>query len=245
MNRWQVVARNLAEHARNKIHTDEGAQAAGYPAALVAGVTTYAYLTRWPAQRWGIDWARCGGGEVRFAAPVFAGDLVDIDEYDGVVSARVGDSVRASLAVAAPRSSPHPVPALHSGSTERPVSTGEALSDLTVTLAGEWHDYGWRAGEDLELYRRHDVVHPAVWPALANTVFQAQLVRGSWVHTRSAIHHHDIAQVGESVTVRTEVTRRFATRAGERAVANVAITGDDGRLVASLEHEAIVALDPR
>ena len=39
-----VVARNLPEHARNAIHTDAGARAQGFPRALVAGVTTYAYL---------------------------------------------------------------------------------------------------------------------------------------------------------------------------------------------------------
>ena len=37
---WSVTAQNLPEHARNAIHTDEGAQAAGFPRALVAGVTT-------------------------------------------------------------------------------------------------------------------------------------------------------------------------------------------------------------
>jgi hypothetical protein len=34
---WTVVARNLPEHARNPIHTDAGAHAAGLPRALVAG----------------------------------------------------------------------------------------------------------------------------------------------------------------------------------------------------------------
>ncbi|SVB41331.1 uncharacterized protein METZ01_LOCUS194185, partial [marine metagenome] len=39
---WSVRARNLPEHARNPIHTDEGGRAAGFDAALVAGVTVYA-----------------------------------------------------------------------------------------------------------------------------------------------------------------------------------------------------------
>ena len=45
---WSVKAQNLPEHARNPIHTDAGAQAAGFPRALVAGVTTsvsYTHLT--------------------------------------------------------------------------------------------------------------------------------------------------------------------------------------------------------
>ena len=39
---WSVQARNLPEHASNPIHTDEGGRAAGFDAALVAGVTVYA-----------------------------------------------------------------------------------------------------------------------------------------------------------------------------------------------------------
>ena len=71
---WSVVAVNLPEHARNAIHTDEGAQAAGFPAALVAGVTTYAYLAHVPLAAWGIEWLTSGGGELDLRSPVFAGD---------------------------------------------------------------------------------------------------------------------------------------------------------------------------
>ncbi|MCX6532667.1 MAG: hypothetical protein NTW34_00525 [Actinobacteria bacterium] len=53
---WQIIAGNLPEHARNPIHTDDGAQAAGFPRALVAGVTTYAYLTHPLIVAWGRDW---------------------------------------------------------------------------------------------------------------------------------------------------------------------------------------------
>ncbi len=76
MESWSVLAQNLPEHAGNAIHTDEGARAAGFPAALVAGVTTYAYLTHPVIAAWGLDWVAAGGGEVRFRRPVFAGDLV-------------------------------------------------------------------------------------------------------------------------------------------------------------------------
>lgn len=73
---WQINASNLAEHARNPIHTDVGAQAAGFPRALVAGVTTYAYLTHPLIVAWGQDWLHNGGGEVRFRRPVFDGDAL-------------------------------------------------------------------------------------------------------------------------------------------------------------------------
>jgi acyl dehydratase len=74
---WSIAARNLPEHASNAIHTDAGARAAGFDSALVAGVTTYAYLTHPLVSAWGVDWVSNGGGEVRFRAPVFADETVD------------------------------------------------------------------------------------------------------------------------------------------------------------------------
>ena len=78
----RVVARNLAEHARTPIHTDAGAQAAGFPRALVAGVTTYAYVANIPARDWGTEWLDHGGAEVRFRKPVFDGDTLTITSVD-------------------------------------------------------------------------------------------------------------------------------------------------------------------
>ena len=59
------------------------AVAAGFPAALVAGVTVYAYLCHLPlvTMVWRVQH---GGGEVRFKQPVFDHDHV-------AVSARMSD----------------------------------------------------------------------------------------------------------------------------------------------------------
>ncbi len=106
---WTVRARNLPEHADNRIHTDAGARAAGFPAALVAGVTTYAYLTHPIVAAWGLDWVANGGGEVRFDAPVFDHDEVTctpvVDDDAVVVEARCGDEdgPRATLRAVATR----------------------------------------------------------------------------------------------------------------------------------------------
>ena len=102
---WTVRARNLPEHADNRIHTDAGARAAGFPAALVAGVTTYAYLTHPIVAAWGLDWVANGGGEVRFDAPVFDHDdvtctpVVDDDDrrrgrHGAVTRRAAGDAAR-------------------------------------------------------------------------------------------------------------------------------------------------------
>ena len=234
---WQVTAQNLPEHARNAIHTDTGAQAAGFPRALVAGVTTYAYLTHPLAAAWGLDWVARGGGEVRFRRPVFDGDMVSCQvesDNDAVIVSAVTSEPEQPRAVFRAVRVADPAPAM------RP---GEPLPVLSLTLDGEFgSDYGSRAGDSFNLYRREQVVHPAVWPALANQVVHAHVARGSWIHMRSIVRHHACAPVGAHAEVHANVVRRFQSH-GERAVLDVHVLVN-GAVVASLEHEAIVALPP-
>ena len=84
-------------------------------------------------------------------------------------------------------------------------------------------------------------MHPAVWPALANHIVHRQVARGSWIHLRSRIRHYAAVPVGATAEVTGVVVDRTVRRSGERAVLDVAIDVD-GRRVASIEHEAIVAL---
>lgn len=239
---FSIVAANLPEHARNAIHTDAGAQAAGFPRALVAGVTTYAYLTHPLVDAWGEAWLAGGSAEIRFRSPVFDGETLDcvptrtVDdengEADGVrVEALIGTDTRPRVVVEATLGSP-PMPAMRAG---------EPLRERTIRLDGELGaDYGWRAGDHDPLFRDRGLIHPAVWPAIANIVVHADVARGAWVHTRSIIRHHALVRVGVEAAVRSVVVRRFESH-GERAVLDVEISVD-GRVVATLEHEAIVAL---
>ncbi|MEQ1702436.1 MAG: MaoC family dehydratase [Ilumatobacteraceae bacterium] len=234
---WTVQAQNLPEHARNPIHTDEGAQAAGFPRALVAGVTTYAYLTHPIAAAWGLEWLASGGGEVRFRRPVFDGDHlrctpIDPSDDESLVHALTDEPEQPRALFAAIRHAPTP----------SPMRDGEPLTARSIVLTGEWGaDYGLRAGDDFGLYAAHGVVHPAVWPALANHIVHTQVARGSWIHTRSIVRHHALAAAGATADVQAVVVRRFHA-GGERAILDVHIEVD-GVLVATLEHEAIVALD--
>jgi hypothetical protein len=119
---------------------------------------------------------------------------------------------------------------------------GEELPLRRISLTGRYgSNYGVAVGDDLDVYEREGLVHPAVWPALANQVFADELVRGSWIHLRSAIRHHRLAPVGATATVHAVVVDRSTRRSGERAVADIAFA-IDGRLVATVEHEAIIAL---
>lgn len=233
---WSVTARNLPEHADNPIHTDEGARAAGFPAAIVAGTTVHAYLTRPIVEAWGMAWLADGSSTVAFLAPVLAGDPVDcvpVAAVDGSVEvqALVDGELRARL-VARPEAD-----TVDDGSPR----DGKPLPAHAESLVDGWVDYARRAGDDLALYATEGIVHPCQWPSLANGVMIRHLVDGPWIHTRSRIVHHALAVIGSDALVEATVVDRFDTRAGTRAVIDVRISVD-GSPVATLEHEAIVSL---
>lgn len=239
---WEVVARNLPEHARNPIHTDDGARAAGFPRALVAGVTTYAYLTHPLLVAWGETWLAGGGGEVRFRRPVFDGDLVRCRPVGAAgLEAATVEAATVEVVTDEPDQPRAVFRAVAVAGPPPPMRDGQVLRPVEVALDGEFgSDYGIRAGDDLGVCGDLGAVHPAVWPALGNLVVHAQVARGSWVHTRSVVRHHGLAASGATALVRSAVVRRFVAH-GERAVLDVVIEVD-GVVVATLEHEAIVAL---
>lgn len=228
-----VNAINLPEHAHNPIHTDAGAQAAGFERALVAGVSVYAYLTHPPADAWGVDWLESGGGELRLKAPVFDGEevrcLIEASDANESVVATTDKGARASFEVWREAHAPE-------------MRSGQRLNDTSLELTEDWARYGVRAGDTLSLYEGVDFAHPALWPNLANTVFTEQLVDGPWIHTRTRIWHQSRAHVGETLRIESAVIDRFETRAGERAVVDMALSADN-RAVVRMEHEALVRLN--
>lgn len=230
---WSAVAPNLPEHADNPIHTDAGAQAAGYPAAVVAGTTVYALMTHPPASAWGDDWIARGGCEVRFKAPVLADDLVTCRVAEADHGCWTVDAVARNDVAASCRVWPD--------ATVPDRRDGDRLPPLEVTLDETWAGYGARSGDDLATYAERGIVHPAAWPSLANRVFRLHLVDGAWIHTRSHIVHVAAVERDARVTVDSRVIDRFETRSGRRAVVDCRIrAGDD--LVCVIEHEALVEL---
>lgn len=229
---WSTTAVNLPDHADNLIHTDEGARAAGFDFALVAGTTVYAYMTHPAVEAWGLEWLSGGGGELRLRRPVFDNDPVDcmvtIGDGGPVITAEVAGDARASLELWR--------------SVEAPaLRDGDALDVLEVQLTPEHIDYGVRCGDDLTLYAEQQIAHPVTWANLANAVFKHNLVTGPWIHVRSRIHHEGIGRIGATVRIESNLLERFDSRAGERALVDMRFYADDVP-VATIEHEAIIVL---
>lgn len=229
---WSVNAINLPDHADNKIHTDEGARAAGFPGALVAGTTIYAYMTHPPAAGWGTDWLAHGGCELHLRRPVFDGDLVDCvvsnDDDATTVTATVDGDARSSITLWQHANAPA-------------LRDGEPLKPFTRELTSSYIDYGLRCGDDLSLYAEQNIAHPVSWAQLANDVFMDNLVTGPWIHVRSKIFHEGLAPIGSHVRVDSRLIEKFDSRAGERALVDMRIYADD-QPVATIEHEAIIVL---
>lgn len=229
---WSTTAINLPDHANNKIHTDEGARAAGFERALVAGTTIYAYMTHPAVAAWGTDWLQSGGGELRLRRPVFDGDTVDcvVSHEDAVptITATVGGDARASLELWQQVEAPA-------------VRSGEQLRSIDMTLTETHLDYGMRCGDDLALYAEQGVAHPVTWANLANSIFTKNLVTGPWIHVRSKIYHEGLARLGSQIHIDAHLIERFDSRAGERALVDMRILADD-EPVATIEHEAIIVL---
>ena len=232
---WSVHEKNLPEHARNPIHTDEGGNAAGFDGALVAGVTVYAYLTNPISTLWGVDWLQGGSSVVEFKSPVLADELVEcvtvLNQASLDVKATVNDEVRAQCT--AYMNNPNLI-ASHELSDQ-------LLDSEEIHLINEWENYGQRAGDDHELYSELGVIHPAVWPALANHVVEKNLVHGAWIHTRSKICHHGLVEIGSIATIESRVVKRFETKIGNRAIIDVSVIVA-GKKVAGIEHESIISL---
>ncbi len=231
---FSINAVNLPEHADNPVHTDAGAIEAGFAGAIVAGTTVYAYLVRGAVGLYGSDWASQGGGILTLRAPVLADALVEVRQAaDGRLAACMGDVECARLV---PRTVAETVEAL----ADRDLApSGRAFGPMTLELSEIITGYGLRCGDDDPRYGELGVVHPVVWPVLANAVFARYLVRGPWVHTRSDIFHIRPVAPGATVTIEATEIDRFAKPSGERAVLAMRFTVDD-ELVAFVEHEAII-----
>jgi len=230
---WSATAVNLPDHADNLIHTDEGARAAGFERALIAGTTIYAYMTHPAVAAWGRDWLTTGGGELRLRRPVFDNETVDCeistdDDQNSVVTATVAGDPRSSLTLWQQIDTP----------ALRP---GDPLAPLDVELAESHLDYGMRCGDDLTIYAEEQIAHPVTWANFANRVFMQNLVTGPWIHVRSKIYHEGVASLGSQIHIDANLLDRFNSRAGERALVDMRIYAD-GAPVATIEHEAIIVL---
>ncbi len=263
---YRVKARNTSSGSENVIHHDDEARRYGFAAALVPGITIYAYLTHPVVEAFGPAWLARGTASVKFVKPVHEGDELAVT---GVVTERTASGVTATVTgrtaagecaiatVALPAGSPTPVnPALYPAAplpVERPVATPEYLAALTTLGTPEAlydeecaAEYVELVSDTLPPYRGADGwVHPAFFLQQANRALRDNVQVSPWIHVGSVVRHLGGARVGALLGTRGGVRSVFEKK-GRRMVELdlLTVAGASARPVAHIRHTAIYRLSP-
>jgi hypothetical protein len=263
---YRVKARNTSSTSENAIHHDDVARRYGFAAALVPGVTLYAYLTHPVVEALGTAWLSRGTASVRFVKPVHEGDELTVA---GTITERTPAGITASVtgctaagecviaSVTLPAGSPTPVnPALYPAAplpADRPVATREYLAGMTAlgtpealydeACAAEYVD---RVSETLSHYRGADGwAHPAFFLQQANRALRDNVRVSPWIHVSSVVRHLGGARVGAHLATRGRVRSLFEKKGREMVELDLLIVaGPSARPVAHIRHTAIYCLPP-
>jgi acyl dehydratase len=254
---YHVTARNPARASENRIHADEEARRHGFRGGLVPGVTVYGYATHAVLGALGPGWVATGRTRVRFLAPCYDGDELNVSVgADGfsvtvgertcvVGSASISATGRPELGFALPPVAPVPPP------EDRPLAGPDVLAAGrvlgSVRLPTDWAiaaDYLEALGESAPLYATEGIVHPGLLLQGANRILTANVVLPAWLHVESAVEHYRAVRVGETLEVRGRISGAWARKGHRFVVLDVAWLVDE-EPVAAAQHTAIWQLARR
>jgi acyl dehydratase len=262
----RVHARNLFADSTNRIHDDAVARQHGFAGALVAGVTIYGYLARIAVETWGIEWLRHGTATVRFARPIYDGDLLTLSgrivgrsgrpeagEALAAIEARtpggeVAATMMAGVAWGGPLMGPDlarypaaPLPASRAPAAPEALRRlgplGSPELALDATLLA-------RTADDLDnaapLYRGHSaILHPALLLGQANRILAENVALGPWIHAASDVLHCDVARAGDRLETRGRVARVYEWKGRDWVDLDLVVVADDARAIVRIRHTAI------
>jgi hypothetical protein len=247
----------------NPIHDDDGADAAGYAGALVAGVRTYGWAAETVIRALGDDWRLSGWVDFSLRRPLFTGDrLVTTVEPAGdcwrlecVGSNDAGDRVvldgtcglgeapwLAELAPppAAPGQDPPPIRPTY---TLDQVPYGQPFRPLTVWVG---NDAAARlATDDLGIdHPRYVSADPAAITPYFVAGRMAPLTRhnytyGPTIHVRSQIQHRTAALADQDVTVGAVIVDAYDRNDHWYQVLDGLVTGSRDGELALIRHHTI------
>lgn len=261
---YRVKARNTSSTSENLIHDDETARRYGFAAALVPGVTVYAYLTRPIVEALGPAWLARGTVNVKFVKPVHEDEELvvsgaigerDVSGVTATVSGRTesGECVVASVTL--PAGLPTPVnAALYPHAplpADRPPVSREHLAGLGALGTPEAvydsdcaAEYVERVSDTLPVYQGAAAwVHPAFFLQQANRALRDNVRVSPWIHVSSAVRHLGGARVGETLSTRGRVRSLFEKKGREMVELDLLIVaGASARAVAHIRHTAIYRL---
>jgi hypothetical protein len=243
--RWLARPKNLSDEG---IHSDETARGLGFAGGFVPGVALYAHVAAALLNQ-GVDWLRTGSVAYRFRRPVYDAEevlfTVDAEQPAFTIASPEGSDTRAlgQLKVSEP---PPDVARAAPATPERaPLGAADQVGvplQITATIdpgraaaaIASSGDFAWQENE-------RTLLPVGLWlnPInLLRTYYDSAVT----IHYAGRVWHHSPVYLGEKVIKRGHITG-FEERKGNQIVAFVvAIETDDGRPVATVEHQSIYQL---
>lgn len=242
---WLAQPKNLSDEG---IHSDETARNLGFAGGFVPGVSLYAHVVAELLSQ-GVDWLRTGTVDYRFRRPVYDGEAVlfsiDADRATFAITSPDGDDTRASgrlgfidqppdVARTAPVS-PERAPLGRPDQIGVPLQITARFDDQRAAAAMSMSgDFTWM--ED-----GRSLLPVSLWLNPIN-LLRTHYDSAVTIHYAGRVWHHSPVYLGETVVKRGRITG-FEERKGNRIVCFVvAIETEDGRPVATVEHESVYQL---
>lgn len=243
----------------NPIHSTEVAQAFGFKAALVGGVTVWGWCARAVIEALGERWLEDGWADVHFRQPVYPGDSLtirvasgaqprafEVANQEGEVCLRgqaglgnapwLGELTDSPWRTAEPAPTELPALTLESapaGSELRPMAVPYQLTDATTYASEKQRDAAppW-VGPGAR-------IHPG-WIATRMTpLLKHSFAYGPSIHTRTQVQHLAPAFAGQTVTVAGRFIRAYERKGHHVAELDGILLAESGREVARLRHTTI------
>jgi acyl dehydratase len=242
---WLARPKNLSDEG---IHSDETARGLGFAGGFVPGVMLYAHVVAALLNQ-GVDWLRTGSVGYRFRRPVYDGEevlfTVDAEHPAFTISSPDGSDARAlgrlevtDLPPEVGRAVPvTPERTALGGANQIGVPlqiTATIDQDRAAAAIASSGDYAWQENS-------RTLLPVGLWlnPInLLRTYYDSAVT----IHYAGRVWHHSPVYLGETVVKRGHITG-FEERKGNQIVSFVvAIETDDGRPVATVEHQSVYKL---
>jgi acyl dehydratase len=249
---YSVVAYNTARDSENKIHDNTVARRFGFFGGLVPGVDVYAYMAHLPVARWGREFLAHGSLEARFLKPVYDGETTTVSarETDGGLDIEVTSrGVLCATGHAAMTHTPPPrldafeetaATAERSPADEVSLRIGRRLAIKPLEITAEW---AARYVEDVRerdpIYLREGLSHPGQLARLFNWALTHNVVLGPWIHVASKVDHFAAARVGDTLTVRANVTANYEKKGHRFVELDGLVVANATTPIARIAHTAI------
>jgi acyl dehydratase len=250
---YHVSAFNTAKASENKIHDDATAQKFGFKGGFVGGVNVYGYMAHQPVARWGKDWLIQGTGEARFGKPVYEGDIAEIaatEDQDGMALSVVSGGILCATGRAGLLGTRATVK-LDDFKRVEP-RTERLAADENTLCVGDWlgmeplattEDWQAETIGDLRetdpIFLKDGIIHPGSTLRCCNWVLTHNVVLPAWIHMGSVVQNLGLAHVGDTLTVRAQITRNYEHKGHKWVELDCLVVANDATPVIRATHNAI------